>query len=50
MLPDGTWLFRRVDIAVIIGEPLLPEGDGWPEMVRLRDLTRDAVARGTEDS
>jgi 1-acyl-sn-glycerol-3-phosphate acyltransferase len=45
MLRDGSWLFRRADIAVTIGQPLQPEGSGWPEMVRLRDLTRDTIAR-----
>lgn len=31
-------------IAVTIDPPLAPSGEGWPEMVRLRDLTRERIA------
>ena len=47
MLPDGTWLFRRGPVEVIVSEPLRPHAEGWPEMVRLRDETRDVIARGS---
>jgi acyl carrier protein len=47
MLPDGTWLFRRGAIDVVVGEPLRPRAQGWPEMVRLRDETREVIARGS---
>ena len=30
---------------VAVGAPLLPAGDGWPAMVRLRDQTRSAILR-----
>jgi 1-acyl-sn-glycerol-3-phosphate acyltransferase len=47
MLPDGSRWFRRGPIDVTIGEPLRPVEQGWPEMVRLRDRTRDFIARGS---
>ncbi len=50
VLPDGTWLFRRGPIDVTIGAPLQPQAEGWPEMVRLRDLARDEIARGCGES
>ena len=28
---------------VTIGAPIWPQAEGWPEMVRLRDLTRAAI-------
>ena len=46
VLPDGAWLLRRSPIDVTIGSPLVPEAQNWPEMVRLRDLARAAIARG----
>ncbi|MBI3028020.1 MAG: 1-acyl-sn-glycerol-3-phosphate acyltransferase, partial [Candidatus Rokubacteria bacterium] len=45
ILPDGTWLPRRGAITVAIGPPIKPEGTGWQEMVRLRDLVRAEIAR-----
>ncbi len=45
VLPDGRWLLRRGRIDVIIGTPLAVDGDGWPEMVRLRDLARRDIVR-----
>jgi 1-acyl-sn-glycerol-3-phosphate acyltransferase len=47
VLPDGTWLFRRGPIDVIIGAPLVPAAQGWQEMVRLRDEARVIIARGS---
>jgi 1-acyl-sn-glycerol-3-phosphate acyltransferase len=44
VLPDGTWLFRRSPLSVVIGAPLVPAGTGWPEFVRLRDLARAEIA------
>jgi 1-acyl-sn-glycerol-3-phosphate acyltransferase len=46
ILPDGTWLFRRGPIDVMISAPLAPAAEGWPEMVRLRDEARTIIARG----
>jgi 1-acyl-sn-glycerol-3-phosphate acyltransferase len=47
VLPDGTWLFRRAPIDITIGTPLVPQEQGWPEMVRLRDEARNVIARGS---
>jgi 1-acyl-sn-glycerol-3-phosphate acyltransferase len=44
ILPADTWLPRPGPITIAIGPPIAPAGDGWPEMVRLRDLTRAAIA------
>ena len=44
ILPAYVWLPVPGPIRVTIGAPLMPQGDGWPEMVRLRDLTRTEVA------
>ena len=46
VLPADTWLFRRGPIDVKVGAPLVPAGQGWPEMVRLRDEARAVTARG----
>jgi 1-acyl-sn-glycerol-3-phosphate acyltransferase len=46
VLPAYTYLFRRGPIDVIVGAPLVPAGQGWQEMVRLRDEARLAIARG----
>jgi len=43
VLPADTWLFRRGPIDVIIGSPLVPAGQGWQEMVRLRDEARTII-------
>ncbi|WP_163997521.1 AMP-binding protein [Pyxidicoccus caerfyrddinensis] len=45
--PRGWHLLRPGRITVVIGEPLLPEGRGWPEMVRLRERTRQELSAGT---
>jgi 1-acyl-sn-glycerol-3-phosphate acyltransferase len=50
ILPDGTWLFRHGRIAVTIGEPMEPQGQAWPEMVRLRDAAVDDITRGCGES
>jgi 1-acyl-sn-glycerol-3-phosphate acyltransferase len=49
VLPDGTWLLRRSSIDVAIGAPLVPTAQGWPEMVRLRDLARAEIVQGAEE-
>jgi 1-acyl-sn-glycerol-3-phosphate acyltransferase len=46
VLPDGTWLFRRGPIDVIVSAPLVPAAQGWQEMVRLRDEARTVIAHG----
>lgn len=45
ILPDGTWLPRRGPVTIAIGTPVTPEGIGWQEMVRLRNLVRIEIAR-----
>jgi fatty-acyl-CoA synthase len=45
VLPDGTRLLTRRAIVVTIGPPVQPEGEGWPEMVRLRDRARAEIAQ-----
>jgi 1-acyl-sn-glycerol-3-phosphate acyltransferase len=49
VLPDGTWLFRRAPLSVVIGAPLTPVATGWPEFVRLRDLARAEIARHVDE-
>ncbi|MDE2179908.1 MAG: AMP-binding protein [candidate division NC10 bacterium] len=44
-LPDGTWLPTRGPITVSIGAPILPQGSGWQDILRLRDLARIEIAR-----
>jgi len=43
VLPADAWLPRRHAVRVTIGVPIPPQTEGWPEMVRLRDLTRAAI-------
>jgi 1-acyl-sn-glycerol-3-phosphate acyltransferase len=50
VLPADTWLPRPGPIVVTIGAPVLPEGTGWPAMVRLRDRVRAETARLTGES
>jgi 1-acyl-sn-glycerol-3-phosphate acyltransferase len=50
VLPADTWLFRRGPIEVTIGTPLVPKGQGWQEMVRLRDQAREVIAQGSGES
>jgi 1-acyl-sn-glycerol-3-phosphate acyltransferase len=45
ILPAGAWLPRPGPVTLAIGPPLAPRATGWPEMVRLRDGTRAAIAR-----
>jgi 1-acyl-sn-glycerol-3-phosphate acyltransferase len=44
ILPSGAWLPRRGPITVTIAPPVAPAGDGWREIVRLRDQVRSAIA------
>jgi 1-acyl-sn-glycerol-3-phosphate acyltransferase len=46
VLPAYAHLARRHPIEVTVGTPLWPRAEGWREMVRLRDRTRDEIARG----
>jgi 1-acyl-sn-glycerol-3-phosphate acyltransferase len=44
VLPADAYLPRPGSLTVAVGAPLRPAGDGWPEMVRLRDETRNWIA------
>ncbi len=44
LLPADAWLPRPSPIVVSVAPPLRPAGKGWPEMVRLRDGARAAIA------
>jgi 1-acyl-sn-glycerol-3-phosphate acyltransferase len=49
ILPDGSWLPRPGPVTLAVGAPIVPEHDGWPAMVRLRDRTRaEIIHRSTE--
>jgi 1-acyl-sn-glycerol-3-phosphate acyltransferase len=43
-LQDGTWLPRHVPIEVEVLPPIAPTGKTLTDIVRLRDLTADAIA------
>ena len=47
ILGGGRKLPRRGRIEVTIAPPIVPSGTEWPEMVRLRDLTRLQIAEVT---
>jgi 1-acyl-sn-glycerol-3-phosphate acyltransferase len=44
ILPADTWLLRPGRICVTALPPARPQGSGWLEMVRVRDLTHAAIA------
>jgi 1-acyl-sn-glycerol-3-phosphate acyltransferase len=44
ILPPDTWLLAPGRVTVTVGAPIRPEGTGWAEMVRLRDLVRAEIA------
>ncbi len=44
MLPAERWLPRRALVTVSVERPIRPEGEGWREIVRFRDLARAAIA------
>jgi 1-acyl-sn-glycerol-3-phosphate acyltransferase len=50
VLPADTWRPRPGRIEVDVAAPILPAGEGWREMVRLRDLARAAIAAATAPS
>ena len=50
VLPADSWLPRPGTITVTIGEPIMPVGTEWREIVRLRDLTRTAIVRGSGEA
>jgi len=46
VLPDKTWIPRRLPIRVVIGEPIQPQGKDWDEAVRLRTAARAVILAG----
>jgi 1-acyl-sn-glycerol-3-phosphate acyltransferase len=48
VLPASARLARRRPIQVVVGAPLWPRGQGWREMVRLRDRSRSPIAAVAE--
>jgi fatty-acyl-CoA synthase len=53
VLRDKTMLPRRGRVTLTFGELITPNpaaGDDWQEVVRLRDATREAIARCTGES
>jgi fatty-acyl-CoA synthase len=50
ILRDKTYLPRPGSVTMIFGPLVLPQrgqSDGWPEIVRLRDATREIIARNS---
>jgi acyl carrier protein len=45
MLRSGHWFPRRGAITVIIGSPIMPDGNDWAAAVRLRDAARAEILR-----
>jgi 1-acyl-sn-glycerol-3-phosphate acyltransferase len=56
-LRDGTYLPRPSNVTITLSPPIFPrsagnaedsaDASGWHELIRLRDATRDAIARHT---
>ena len=44
IFPAGTLLLRRGRITVTIGRPIHPNNETWPEIVRLKDVAREAIS------
>ena len=54
-LPDGSWLPQPADVTITLSAPIVPRvasGDAadWHELIRLRDETREAVARNSGEA
>lgn len=47
MLRSGQWLPHHGPLEVRVGAPLLPEGEDWAAVVRLRDRARAALAEAS---
>ncbi|TVT75916.1 MAG: AMP-binding protein [Denitromonas halophila] len=43
ILPSGSWRPRRGPLSVTIGAPIEPQGEGWHDMLQLRDAVRQAI-------
>ena len=49
LLPADTLLLQRGTVTVTIGEAMTPNGEDWPEIVRLRDEARAMIARESKE-
>jgi len=45
MLRDGSWLLRPGIIRVTISPPVEPGGNGWEDVIRLRNIVREEISR-----
>jgi 1-acyl-sn-glycerol-3-phosphate acyltransferase len=45
ILRADSWLPRRGSLQVDIGQPILPQGCGWSDAIRLRDRCREQILR-----
>ncbi len=45
VLPDERWLLTRGPLEIKVGPLLRPDGHGWSEIVRVRDLARAWIAK-----
>jgi fatty-acyl-CoA synthase len=53
ILRDKTFLPRRGKVTVTLSDLIFPNtsaGDDWHEIVRLRDITRETIARNSGES
>jgi 1-acyl-sn-glycerol-3-phosphate acyltransferase len=50
ILPEGASWLRYGRVAIAIGQPLVPGGKDWPEIVRLRDESVAHIERALEQS
>lgn len=41
----GRWIPRRGPIHLVIGDPIIPKGKEWREIVRLRDAAKEEILR-----
>ncbi|HXZ18736.1 MAG TPA: lysophospholipid acyltransferase family protein, partial [Candidatus Acidoferrales bacterium] len=44
LLPDDRILARPSRVTLTVSPPIYPSGEGWQEILRLRDATREAIA------
>jgi 1-acyl-sn-glycerol-3-phosphate acyltransferase len=48
ILPAERWLPRRAPVTISVAPPIRPQGQGWRDIVRLRDLTSTTIAARLE--
>ena len=47
ILPDKKILARPGRVTITFGPLIPPQGDSWREAIRMRDATREVLARNT---